>query len=409
MEPERSVPDDPVGSSRRTNWMLPALAVATAAILVSPALGAAAGPATGTPGDLPAVDEAALQGIRDVVRDDPGFVGVAPVTSPDPHVAVLYEDERPRHLDARLAGAGVDVPDLDVRVHEDAEPTPLMTKVPAEVTDLISTRSTPHRDAWLGPGRPILVQTPPNSFVAGCSSSFVYADGAGDLYLSTAGHCVLHSHVDDSKDEDFRQPKVWICVENCAGGLNDDLVLDLFGQGPVTGTWIELGDVLYAQQVHKDFPDTGDQLGEDLGFVEIPDEHEDLVDASMPIWGGPHGEDDVRIGERVANYGQGVGYGDAEADARPGVGLFTFNSNNSTGPDEWWALHPAGPGDSGSPLISLQDPGDALPDREAVGILTHGLPPALTVGTLSSHAVQIVEEETGTKLRLVTSGGGLTN
>lgn len=354
----------------------------------------APGHPTSRSGTLPAVDQTRLNEIRRVLGEDPGFVGVAPIPGQEPHVGVFYRTDSPDDIIHRLTAAGTDVEDVPLRVHTHVTPTPLVRRLSGnpEARGTAEMTTTPQLERRLGPGRPLFIRRPDSPFTLACTANFIYEDESETRYIGTAGHCVLGEGVEDSQGDDFEQPEVWACVQNCASS-------------GFLGELVELGDVLYAQRVLKD--DIEDVLGEDFAFIRIPSDLDVPIDPTMPVWGGPRQDrSSVILGDRVGLYGQGLGFGDADADSRAGAGLATFDDDDRNPPDEWWAALPGSGGDSGGPVVSFQTVDQLTPDQQALGLVTHGLTPAISIGTTSAHAADVTESVIGVKLDLATSEAG---
>lgn len=286
----------------------------------------------------------------------------------------------------------------------DAEPRPLIEYISQETFDdatLLEEGSVPAAfpptlEPTIRPGRQILMDIP-NGPSAKCTMNFIYQvedDGDhpavddGDLLIGTAGHCVLDGGVPNSEDGSFEQPTVRACAFLCFGS-------ELSSR---TAQFVTMGDVLYARQ-NLD----GTQLGEDYAFVKVPEDAERYIDPQTPVWNGPSGQQDgLLVGEQLATYGQGVGYGDAELDSRTGVTLPSIFGGSE---GAFIGALPAAPGDSGGPILTHLDPVEpGEPDARAVGDLTH-LVAGATAGTYSQHAIDFTYEETGVQLGLVTADG----
>jgi hypothetical protein len=255
------------------------------------------------------------------------------------------------------------------------------------------------------PGRQLILDVPGKESEAGgdgpfrCTMNFVYevqdttgyerTNGqpkleVGDKLIGTAGHCVLPGDFDNSTQEGYEQPDVTVCVALC-------------NEATSVGVMWSLGNVLYARQAAD-----GQQLGEDYAFIDVPDAFEDELDAEVPVWSGPTAvRDRAMIGEQVATFGQGTGFGEAALDPRIGVSQGDNAYRGSGG-----AFHQAlasTPGDSGGPIVALHDPfAPGEIDSQALGDLTHIIPEGSIVGTYSHYAVDFTEEETGVQLEMVT-------
>lgn len=234
----------------------------------------------------------------------------------------------------------------------------------------------------LGPGSMLFISRDGEPGTEACTANFVWEDGSGTKYLGAAGHCFLQEANAggtqfDGAGPDLSDVTVMACVD-CAFGGATALSLGL------RGSEIELGDVVYARQMADD----GTSVGSDFGIVVIPSEAEDLIDASMPTWGGPSETGDIDGGDSLVQYGNGVVTGETVATkARSGLGA---GNDQATG--SWFAAIPASPGDSGSAVQVAEPGGSALQGVEAAGVLTH-LTPNGAAGTNVAKAKTMAGEE----------------
>lgn len=153
-----------------------------------------------------------------------------------------------------------------------------------------------------------------------CTASFVLDDPSGALYLTTAGHC---TH-----------------------GMGERVAVKQNTLIAAAGEWLEFGTVIGR------WPS-----GLDAALIEIDPEHYDLVDPSMPGWGGPTGVATSRP-DAVLHYGWGwVTWQEHQTRCRTGPVL-------SWGATTWWVETMGGGGDSGSGVMST--------DGLAIGILDWG-------------------------------------
>jgi hypothetical protein len=224
-----------------------------------------------------------------------------------------------------------------------------------ETTTVPAHLVTPEAARNIGPGSAIII-TIPDEGRFGCTANFVWSAGT-KLYLGAAGHCFLPA---DRKathgagaDYDASGVTVQVCVENCEGNFRTDLLL---------GTLVTLGKVAYARQTNA----TGEEdVGNDFGVVEIPQEAAALVRPQMPVWGGPHGIDVLEAGDFGCHYGNGLGFGEVfPTKARVGIG--------GGGDKDFWMGDFAGSfGDSGSGLVECESDVGSFHGQGAVGVLTH--------------------------------------
>ena len=236
---------------------------------------------------------------------------------------------------------------------------------PADLSDVptdletVSAASVPETSNGIGPGSMLFI-TPPGGGEAACTANFVWTDDAGTTYLGAAGHCFLGSSAAGGTEldegPDLTDVEVRVCVDCQFGGA-------AALAGGLRGEVVELGDIVYARQRTDD----GTQIGFDFGLVEVPSAAEDLIDPSMPTWGGPSETGEINGGDPVVQYGNGVVTGETVATKnRTGTGTGNDDASGS-----WTAALPAAPGDSGS-AVQVGEPGaSGLVGVEAAGILTH--------------------------------------
>jgi hypothetical protein len=214
---------------------------------------------------------------------------------------------------------------------------------------------TPEAARNIGPGSAIII-TIPDEGRFGCTANFVWAQGT-KRFLGAAGHCFLPADRKathgPSADYDASGVTVQVCVENCEGNFRTALLV---------GKLVTLGRVAYARQTNA----TGDEdVGNDFGVVEIPQEAASLIRPEMPVWGGPEGIDRLETGDFGCHYGHGLVVGETfPTKARVGVG--------GGGDKDFWMGDFAGAfGDSGSGLVWCQSDLVGFHGRGAVGVLTH--------------------------------------
>jgi hypothetical protein len=222
-------------------------------------------------------------------------------------------------------------------------------------TDQTTTVPIPEAPRNIGPGSPIIIVIPDEGRF-GCTANFVWKQD-GKFYLGAAGHCFLP---EDKKathgagaDYDASGVTVQVCVENCEGNFRTALLV---------GKLVNLGKVAYARQTDV----TGEEdIGNDFGVVEIPAEAASLIRPAMPVWGGPHGVDELDFGKFGCHYGNGLVVGEVFlTKARVGVG--------GGGDKDFWMGDFAGaPGDSGSALNACENDGLSFQGQGAAGVITH--------------------------------------
>lgn len=285
-----------------------------------------------------------------------------------------------------------------VPVEPDVDPDPMIWRADGGEDVWIPPRWEAITPEGIGPGTPLRIERP--DLTGGCTANFVFENPRGQLYLGTAGHCVVPAdrnatHGPD-RDYDASRTSVEALIQECtvrpdtfvAGvpGCEKAVIRGLevspdgvqFGNASVpedVSEWVPLGDVVYAHR---------GEIGRDFALVEIPAQLEPFVRPEMPRWGGPNGSSSAERGDRLLHYGHGLGW-----DATPlhrgraavmnGYGLVVGG---------WSALGGASPGDSGSGVVvdHPQRPG-SVPGGPAMGVVTHGvgvgvsLPAGLIVGT----------------------------
>lgn len=232
------------------------------------------------------------------------------------------------------------------------------------------------------PGSQMFIEFPDGG-TAGCTANFIWGSfpggdagsantdtrakaEAGDLYIGAAGHCFLPTDAAASENAATEEEKddgeafdtgelgtVSVCLDCNFGGLTGLAVVD----GPV----VELGEVVYARQEE---PNGEDGPGHDFGLVRVPEDKRDLIDPSLPQWGGPNGVSSGALpaGTAINQYGAGV----ANGEVFPTMGSSGASLGGNEAGDTWFAGIRASPGDSGSPII-----GAATTEKPAAGILTH--------------------------------------
>lgn len=254
----------------------------------------------------------------------------------------------------------------------------------------VAPASVPEANDGLGPGSMLFIGQPGGG-EAGCTANFVWRDGAGQLYLGAAGHCFLGSDTAaggtafEGDGPSLTDRTVRACIDCTFGGASA-LV------GGLRGTVVELGDIVYARQAADD----GTEVGFDFGLVEVPPAAEELVDASMPTWGGPTATGAISAGDTLVQYGNGVGTGETVATkSRTGVGT---SSDGEAG--SWLAALPAAQGDSGSAVQVGQPSESGLAGVEAAGVLTH-LTATGTAGTNVEKCVQLAADDAGLGIEVV--------
>lgn len=222
----------------------------------------------------------------------------------------------------------------------------------------------------LGPGTHLLVDVDGQTF--GCTAAWVYRDGAGERYLSTAGHCLLSPFSVATHGPDADGPsdaRVRACIDRCVFGGQTGFLL--------SGRTVELGSVAYARQFGF-----GGAVGNDFGLVRIPRALDGEVRYGLPEFGEAARVRDVRLGDHMCYYGAGLATGETFLTmGREGVGLATIGTS-------WRMAGASAEGDSGAAVATCDAQGDAV---AAAGILTH-LTPGGVAGTTMGRAAQMARE-----------------
>ena len=217
--------------------------------------------------------------------------------------------------------------------------------------------------AW-APAETAAIHPGTQMYTAGaqCTANFVYADGAGSVYVGYAAHCAGTGEATDTNGCNVDSLPLGTPVTFNEGGslLNE-------------GTQVGAGTLAYSSW------DTMAKVGEadantcaynDLALVKVNAADVAKVNPSIPFWGGPTGidTDGTAAGDRVYTFGNsslragitqlsphtGISLGDAAADGGWSHPLYTVT--------------PGVPGDSGSAFVSA--------DGKAIGVLsTLGLAP----------------------------------
>ncbi|PSP99430.1 hypothetical protein BRC89_04605 [Halobacteriales archaeon QS_4_70_19] len=269
----------------------------------------------------------------------------------------------------------------------------------------------PEQATGVRPGSQMFIEFPDGG-TAGCTANFIWesfpgsesgdasaddqgTSSGGDLYIGAAGHCFLPTDAAASENAATAEERqdgeafdtsqlgtVSVCLDCTFGGAT--------GLSVVEGPVVELGEVVYARQEVRNGEDGP---GHDFGIVRIPADKRDLVDPSMPQWGGPNGVsgDAIDPGLPINQYGAGV----ANGEVYPTMGSSGTSFGGNPEQDTWFAGIRASPGDSGSPIIGALGTG-----KEAGGILTH-LTTAGIAGTTMDQCRAMVERDIGLEIDVV--------
>lgn len=257
-----------------------------------------------------------------------------------------------------------------------------------------SPADAPH---GIGPGTQLLIYK--DGAVRECTANFVW-ENETQLFLGSAGHCFLdNSQSTHGEQSTFDQSEwnVTACISNCTFGGATGVYKAALGLW-ITGETVELGNITYAHQ------EGNNGIGVDFGIAAIPENLTHLVRPELPRWGGPTSTDTPEVGERVCQYGYGIGPGETPLTAaRPGV-LTTVTDSH------WKAAFPGSQGDSGSAVVTCEVTEDGkLRGVKAVGVFTHlsvgssgqGLFATTAAGTTIDQAQHLAKSEANLTLELV--------
>jgi len=226
---------------------------------------------------------------------------------------------------------------------------------------------------------------------AQCTGNFVFADGAGNVYVGYAAHCAGTGEATDTNGCDVDSLPLGTPVTFNEGG-------NLLSEGTQVGA----GTLAYSSwhtMAKVGETDANTCAYNDLALVKVNAADESSVNPSIPFWGGPTGidTDGTAAGDRVYTFGNsslragitqlsphtGISLGDAAADGGWSHPLYTVT--------------PGVPGDSGSAFVSA--------DGRAVGVLsTLGLAPlplSNNIGDLGKELAYAQQHSGITGLRLV--------
>ncbi len=167
----------------------------------------------------------------------------------------------------------------------------------------------------------------------GCTSNFVFTDGAGNVYLGQAAHCAGTGAATD--------------VDGCTAGVMHEGTKVTIA-GTYTGTMV-YNSWVRMQAEHQSDPNLC--AFNDLALIKIDPGDVGKVNPSIPHWGGPTGlnTSGSPTGDTVYSYGNSV--------LRQGITLLSPKTGVSLGddPSGWehsvFTVTPGIPGDSGSAFL----------------------------------------------------------
>ena len=246
----------------------------------------------------------------------------------------------------------------------------------------------------VGPGGAIQMQKATAAGTLGtfiCSTSYLFQDPrTGTYYLGTAGHCLLDEGVLTSENNPGARARwVDVCVSDC---INN---------------WVGLGDYVRLQPSGDYHPVAWAEqrgIGQDFGFIELPDSLGEHLRPWMWFWGGPTGYQRPTTGEPLNHYGFGIGAGQAfPTQGRLAVTL-SASKTGGVAAAGW-----VNGGDSGSGFGTAFPRTDAmLLGDGATGALTHavvGVGAPLTWGTDMELALDRAQTTLGFRPTLVLEDG----
>lgn len=182
--------------------------------------------------------------------------------------------------------------------------------------------------------------------IGGCTLNFVYEDAQGTLYIGTAGHCANVGH-------------------------------------RIRAGNVEFGTVVYSENAYPII---------DFALILIDPEDYHLVSPAVRYWGGPTGlfqYGEGQRGDRVMEYGYGMGYSSTEYTRRR-VGVLS-----TVHPQRYSAALNCIFGDSGGPVLHG-------PTGKALGVVDVLQIPG-TAGSLISYGLNRARILTGIDVTLVTA------
>jgi hypothetical protein len=150
-----------------------------------------------------------------------------------------------------------------------------------------------------------------------CTMNFVFEDGAGRLYIGTAGHCF---------DREGQRAEA----------------------EPEPGSLLSMIDPLFefGTAVHVEFSE--DEPSIDFALIEIDPDQYGNVNPSMRFWGGPAGSttaDETSTGDPLLQYGYGAGF-DLTPVTRPRIRVLMDDDA-----EHYTSQSASMFGDSGSPVL----------------------------------------------------------
>jgi hypothetical protein len=276
----------------------------------------------------------------------------------------------------------------------------LVSKLAAQAVAVVLVLSfAPSASAWAPEGSAtihpgVMTFTNAPSFLGGaaqCTSSFVFTDASGGVYLGQAAHC---SSTGGSTGTNG-------CTTNSLPLGTPIYSGDLVNGGVQSGTLI--GTLAYnswiAMQSRKE-TDPNTCAFNNLALIKIQASQVGNVNPTVPFWGGPDGlaPGVSQAGDRVFTYGNSILRGGVSAlSPKTGVSLGDLGGTSGWSQDVY-TVTPGIPGDSGSGFMAA--------DGNALGVLsTVQLAPVAASNGVGTLAKELAYANTATGLGLSVAPG----
>ncbi|MEI7059302.1 hypothetical protein WBG06_26005 [Nocardioides sp. CCNWLW239] len=196
---------------------------------------------------------------------------------------------------------------------------------------------------------------------AQCTSNFVFADSAANVYVGYAAHCAGLGEATDTNGCAAESLPLGTPVTFNEGG-------SLLSEGTVLGK----GKLAYSSWLTMKQKGTKDEntcAYNDFALVKVDAASVGKVNPSVPIWGGPTGidTDGTAAGDKVYSYGNSSVRADIDL-LSPKIGFSLGDDVNGT---RWshplYNVTPGIPGDSGSGFLNAE--GKAVGTLSTLGLL----------------------------------------
>ncbi len=228
---------------------------------------------------------------------------------------------------------------------------------------------------------------------AQCTANFVYTDAVGDVFVGYAAHCAGLGEQTDTDGCSTKSLPLGTKVTFREGGSVADEGTELAAGKLVYSSWLAMQ--------HLGTKAKNTCAYNDLALVRVKAKDVDLVNPSVPFWGGPTGidTDGTAAGDQVFTYGN--------SSLRGGVTELSPHTGASLGDqaaDGGWShplytATPGVPGDSGSGFMSA--------GGKAIGVLsTLGLAPLPASNNIGDLAKELAfaKKHSGLKRLQLTKG-----